>query len=314
MMAISNLHRIRLNDPGTLLLTWILNNICTNKCAYCPSILHEGTNHNYEWHHAKEFAENLISKYPKIQLAISGGEPTLSPWFEDLVKMFSDKGHPVGITTNGARTIQFFEKISPYLTYIVMSYHPSYHDDNFVKKVIACSKRTPTSVSIIMDSRYFDQALEMYHTIVDLADVEVELKIVNDWIRESTVGRDYTAEQLEKIKSIPHKIISNKIKPKNKLLMKSTAYYDSGESTAVDAQRIINEGKDNFFGWSCNIGLESLFVNFDGKIKKANCASAEYLGDIQHLDDVQWPSKPVICPQTYCDCATDIYVSKQLLK
>jgi organic radical activating enzyme len=78
-------------QTNTMLLTWITNNICNNHCAYCPPILHTGKNHHYEWEKAKEFLYRLFSHYPRIHCSISGGEPTLSPFFKELVEIFYEK-------------------------------------------------------------------------------------------------------------------------------------------------------------------------------------------------------------------------------
>jgi organic radical activating enzyme len=80
-------------QTNTMLLTWIINNICNNHCAYCPPILHTGKNHHYEWEKAKEFLYRLFSHYPRIHCSISGGEPTLSPFFKELVEIFYENNH-----------------------------------------------------------------------------------------------------------------------------------------------------------------------------------------------------------------------------
>ena len=122
--------KIQAKFPDTLQLTWILNNICTNKCSYCIPELYAGKNHHYEWDNAKIFVELLLEKYKNIHCNISGGEPTMSPFMIELAKKFYDNGHTAGITSNGVRTVKYFTKLSKYLNYIVFSYHPEYGDAN----------------------------------------------------------------------------------------------------------------------------------------------------------------------------------------
>ena len=50
-------------------LTWVINNICTNKCSYCPPSLHNGKNHHYDWNQAKKFINNLFAKQVLYQLS-----------------------------------------------------------------------------------------------------------------------------------------------------------------------------------------------------------------------------------------------------
>ena len=67
---------------NAMTVTWVMNNICTNHCDYCPPVLHRGNNHNYSWDRAREFMNRLFKRYLRVNLSISGGEPTLSPFLK----------------------------------------------------------------------------------------------------------------------------------------------------------------------------------------------------------------------------------------
>lgn len=297
-------------------LTWVVNNICTNQCSYCPSILHAGTNHHYSWEHAEKFARFLIDKYPKIHLALSGGEPTLSPFLMNLVAMFSDAGHAVGMTTNGARTVRYYEEISQHMTYIVFSHHPSFADPQLVDKALAACDRSIVTVSIMFDSRYFDQCLNLYndlrfkHPKISVMPVKLQ-----DWTGpRNALGREYTEAQLDILNSLTRATATQRVVPKNPTLTGARALYSNGEQKLLHAQELINNNQTHFLGWDCRIGLECLFVQFDGIIKTANCRSAAVIGRIQEFDSIQWPTESFICPQTtLCHCVTDVQISKKKL-
>lgn len=296
-----------------LYLTWVINNICTNHCSYCPANLHNGTNHNYDWEHAKKFTEIVLAKYDKIHLAISGGEPTLSPWFKDLVKMYSDAGHPVGMTTNGARTARYFEDIAQYMSYIVISFHPSFEDPDFLEKALACARHTPTTVSVMMDSRYFDRSLEMFYAFAKHPSLSVEHVRIQNWRANTHEGSNYTPAQIDIMDNLP-RINGTKItRPKVQGYTGAVAFYDDGTSEQLQAQKLINDNNTDFSGWECDIGLESLYVKYDGIIRRGNCISSPIIGKLQDLDNVQWPVGSFICPQNFCNCTTDVYVSKRKL-
>ena len=293
-------------------LTWIINNICTNSCSYCHPNLHTGTNHNYDWDHAREFIDQVLARYPKIHLAVSGGEPTLSPWFKDLVKKFSDAGHPVGVTSNGARTVRYFEDLSQYLSYIVLSYHPSFEDPEFLEKAYACGKNTITTISVMFDSRYFDKCLEMYYRIAKENIVSVQPVKIQDWGTGNTIGRDYTPEQLHVLDHLPRVTSVKPTYPKVMGITGAEAFYlDGSYDPNLNAQELINSNNTNFEGWTCNIGLESLYVRYDGMIRRGNCITSPFIGKIQDVENIIWPIGPVICRQNFCNCSTDVFVSKQ---
>lgn len=302
-------------ETRTLQLTWILNNICTNHCDYCPPSLHSGKNHNYRWKDAQLFASLLLSRYPKIHCAISGGEPTVSPFFPELVKIFYDAGHTVGITTNGARSVEYWQNISPLLSYVCFSYHLAYKDDNFIEKVKTAAKHTSVTVRVMMDARQWDQAVEIYENFKNnIKEARVEpVKILAEKAHREDIGDQYTNEQLTWFSNNPGVNASSWVPTESwrRAPMTSKFYYDDGTVKTDQTNYIIATSQNDFRGWACNIGLESLFVGWDGWVKKGNCNQGDRLFNITEVSTKYiLPNTAEICTQTTCSCNTDILISK----
>jgi len=311
--------------PKTMQLTWVINNICTNACSYCPKGLHSGKNHHYEWDNAKTFVNEILKRHNRINISIAGGEPTLSPHLPELVKMFHDKGHTVTVTTNGARSPRYYEEISPYINGLIFSFHPSFEDPNFKDKVEAANKYSSTTVRVMMDTRYWDRCVEIYQFYVNEPGVSVEAVRLQDWGVGNILGREYTAEQDQWIADNPHHSVKQTLgtiwkslrRRKIAALMGCNYHWDDG--TISDGQGtvdIINTGLNDFRGWECNIGLESLFVHYDGDIQRANCRQGtpnRIIGNINEPELIQWPTEPEICVQKECHCSTDIIITKKKL-
>ena len=62
--------KIQRRTDDLMVVTWIINNICTNACSYCPKNLHTGKNHHYDWENAKRFWQLLLKKHSKLQVAL----------------------------------------------------------------------------------------------------------------------------------------------------------------------------------------------------------------------------------------------------
>lgn len=301
-----------------LQLTWVINNICSNHCAYCPPSLHMGNNHHYDWEKAKGFLNKLFKRYDRIHCSISGGEPSLSPFFPELVKIFHDAGHTVGITSNAAKTVRFWEEVSPMLSYICFSYHPSQVDPNFLTKVLAAAKHTSVTIRVMMDSRYWDEAVKFYEeAITHSVFSSIEPVRILAEMADRHIGDEYSEEQLQWIadhdgnqkyhgKNIPWN--NYKAKPASN---GAAFYYDDGTvEPSGDSNYLISTGQNDFRGWACNIGLESLFIHFDGWVKKGNCHQG---GNLFHIDDYEtneFPTAAEICLQNICHCGTDVLISK----
>lgn len=296
---------------GHFMLTWIINNICTNHCDYCPSNLHEGKNHHYEWSHAERFSKFLINKYGKVSLAISGGEPTLSPWYKDLVQLFYENGCSTGVTTNGARSIRYYQDIAKFMSYIVFSHHPSYADPALLDKALSISNICHAHITVMFDSRYFDQALEFYQKIANYPSLSAKATRIHARNKDKTQGNTYTSEQLHILNNLKPILARNMPKIKYPENHRAIGIYDNGMQKSIFSQELINNHQTNFIGWECDIGLESLFVQYNGDVRTGNCLSAKKIGQIQNFENIIWPTKSMICPQTFCDCNTDIYISKR---
>jgi organic radical activating enzyme len=306
-MDLSNLTRVE-NTAEIFHLTWVINNICTQHCDYCPSLLNAGKNHHYNWADAKRFAEKIISQHSKIKLIIAGGEPTVCPWFKPLVNLFIDQGHCVSVSTNGVRNGSYWDDCP--LTDITVSYHPQYHDDQWIERVVETQQRIPDIMTrVMMDSRHWDRCLDMHQRLSAVPELGVEVAKLVDW---GALLIPYTEEQLAWMAATKHR---NPKAQKSIKFMRdwhlSKIYNSQGTRLAALEywpNHLINQGLNKFSRWQCNIGLESLFVQFDGSVRRGNCEQGGYIGRLQ--EDFQLPTAPIICKQTLCKCDTDMLISK----
>jgi MoaA/NifB/PqqE/SkfB family radical SAM enzyme len=315
-MTVKKLIKIQQTE-NVMSLTWVINNICNNSCAYCPPILNNGKNHHYDWVKAKEFVARLFDHYPKVHCSISGGEPTMSPFFKELVDIFYSSGNTVGITTNGVRTVRYWEEVAPKLSYICFSYHPSHEDPDFLEKVKASAKQTFATVRVMMDSKYWDKAYEMYQRCCEIPEIAVEaVRILPEIAGATNIGETYTPEQESILMTIPRKeMIANplEVNPGHRLSsIRSDFYFDDGSvEYGSTPNKHINEGDNKFAGWYCAAGLESLCISWSGDVKIANCLQGGTKFHINDHADYQLPTKGVICTQKLCFCGTDFMLSKE---
>jgi MoaA/NifB/PqqE/SkfB family radical SAM enzyme len=77
----------------------------------------------------------------------------------------------------------------------------------------------------------------------------------------------------------------------------------------VHANDVIKLHKNNFKGWSCNAGLESLMINWDGEVHRATCRVGGSLGNI-YTGTFTIPTSPIVCDRDWCTCAADIPLTK----
>ena len=79
----------------------------------------------------------------------------------------------------------------------------------------------------------------------------------------------------------------------------------------VHANDIIKHKLNQFEGWKCNAGLESLMINWDGEVHRATCRVGGSLGNIYN-GTFEPPSEAIICTRKFCTCVADIPLTKEI--
>lgn len=310
--------KVTQDDESLMNLTWVINNICNNRCSYCLPDLNTGIGHHYTWENAEKFLNKLFERHSKIHCSVSGGEPSLSPFLPDLVKMFNDNGHSIGVTSNAFKPVEYWEEMSKRLYYICFSYHPEFPAKDFKEKVIAASRNTYVTIRVMMLPSMWDHCVEVFHSLRSIPTLLVEPVRILDWGGANRKAHVYTQDQLywfenEQVIKSHQKTITHLMDKKDSIELSSTFHLDDGSSLAgndANPLQFINFGMTNFEGYMCEIGLKSLFVHYDGRIQMGNCMVGGYIGEVQDFENIKWPSRPVVCTKTLCHCATDVLISK----
>lgn len=307
----------------SLFLTWVINNICTNHCSYCPSDLHKGTNHHYDWDKARAFIDDCFELYGSLQCNLAGGEPTLSPFFKDLVMQIYQNGGTVNLTSNMVRSLEWWLDVAPYLCALAASYHAEFmtpeKDREFIEKISALSKVTEINARIMMHPERWQQCIDVYDKIVKECEFcTVEMVRIQPTFGTDTIIREinYTDEQLAILNSSKPLVRSYPKKPlsyRTFVIGSNLIYSDFSQEKFVFsvAARLVNNMQTNFEGWKCSIGLESLFVHYDGSVYRGNCGVGGKIGNIN--TQVIWPDQPIVCNKSFCHCIADVLISKTML-
>lgn len=77
----------------------------------------------------------------------------------------------------------------------------------------------------------------------------------------------------------------------------------------IHSNDVIKLHLNKYQHWTCNAGLESLMINWDGEVHRATCRVGGSLGNIYNNTFLQ-PTDPVICDRVFCTCSADIPITK----
>lgn len=295
-------------------VTWVLTNKCQNQCSYCPKDLHNGKRDLYTLEHAMRFLDRLIERHESLHFSFAGGEPTIAEHFQPILDRIRQSGNTAGITSNGRRPVQFWKTVAPELEYVCVSYHPEsrYSDDDLLAALAVIGERTHLAVRVMMVPELWQRCLgfiEKFKHSGIAGNLET-VRILDDFGSGRLIRPiHYTSEQeAYLLDSKPFCNFNPKFSPR--LPTGADAIFADGRIERLfDSNAWVSRGQTNFEGWTCNIGLETLFVNFNGDIYRGNCSVGGRIGSILN-PDIQWPVKPIRCNERLCHCTTDVQVSK----
>ena len=278
-----------------LKIEWNLGKRCNFDCSYCPPEIHD----NYSPHTNIAVLKRCVDKLSEIEkplrISFTGGEPCVHPKISKLFNYIRPYADWINVTTNGTRKPEWYAD-QP-LDHIVFSLHFETEDwHRCLLNIIDTDKLVdiPIQVNIMAHHQHME---DVKTATMLLANEKIKYVIrrirwteKHDWFNDMR----YKDEDLDWIlkneaTSLPNCDVDGE-------------YY-------IHANDIIKKHQNQFKGWRCNIGLESLMINWDGEVHRATCRVGGRLGNI-YQGDFQIPTEPVTCTRSWCTCAADIPITK----
>lgn len=301
-----------IQEEPALSIYWLLTDFCNYRCNYCPTDLHSG---NYAMGKVKGFPTddaiiNFVDRLKNSEITdrhlnvqLGGGEPTLHPLFPFIVNSLRSNKNFLGVTTNGSRGLEWWEKVLP-LDNVTLSLQPEFTN---IEKINEVSKLILDSGSVLQfnlscDPKNWSRTQDLYNRLDDNLKQFVIPKVLYNAqnIRENYA---YTAEQYAWMNSILGKI------PKIEKFKNSIVYFDDGTKDVFTLSRMTLNQWNKFKGWQCSVASQGLMINYNGEVWAGLCQSKK-LGTIENFR----LGEDIICPFEYCACPLDIRADKYMLQ
>lgn len=334
-------------DDSHLDIRWLPNNVCNFKCRYCfpnNSTGEYDSPKNIEviinnFKHLLDVYKEKLGK-TRTHIQIVGGEPTL---WKDLAVFVEEikKEHNVYISliTNGSRTIRWWKDKGHLVDNVHLSHHVAQADLDHTIQVadIMYELGKKITVKVLMDPQCWDECVQAvdylkkkskhkwFITVAEVIEPESaslnNIRVINvDDLQYTKEQKNYMKWGVKRMPGIKwfwnHRdlITNGEIR-----YTESIATLENNKKVRATSGTYINKNWNNFKGWSCNIGLESIFINYDGTLR-GSCG--EYLYGLDYyyniLDDnftekFNTELKPAICSKFNCICPPETHLSKKKL-
>lgn len=317
-MKLIKIYKDETVGPSYFVVDWMLHDRCTYDCSYCPPMNKWGSDSWLNLSTITEFCENLekhvqrVNPTSKIHCLFTGGEPTVWKDFSKLVDILSARGWLLSVNSNGSRSARWWEENAKKFCGITLSYHTEgVEDDDFMAKVKICEQYTKTSINIMLNPNgvWFQKAIRFskrLHDETNLAGI-VHHQIQYNFGQQEINVIAYDDIQLAKIPTLVNRSPAAKM---DIVHDNYVAKFDDNTVKRCNGIEIINNKQANFWGWRCNVGLDSVFIDAAGNLSRGTCRVNGTFGNILKPDDIHWPVTSAKCPYTWCGCITDILNEK----
>ena len=281
---------------------WNIGKRCNLDCGYCPAEIHD----NFSPHTDLDKMVNTIYELEKIgkpiRLSLTGGEPTVHPKINDILKYARDRLDWLSVTTNGLRSPEWYIK-QPVNQWVFSLHFDNEHSRRAAENIVRYSQlldmegmATLYQVNLMAHHEHMDEVraaaalLEGHHIPYVCRRIRWTEASDREWFDDMR----YKEEDLKWILS-------------KTATVKPNCTIDGKE--LIHANDVIKDKRNEFKGWTCNAGLESLMINWDGEVHRATCRVGGSLGNIYN-GTFESPTAPITCTRTWCTCAADIPLTK----
>lgn len=340
---------IRLVKAEPMMVTWDIGRRCNYDCTYCEAAHHNNTSKHRTVDELKvtfDFVQRWTKLYndkrniSTTNINFTGGEPTSNPNFFDFVEYVKAQGnYTLSLTTNGAWSPKFTDRIVKNFFGVTVSYHAEAHP-NLKKQVLENIKRLHEAgiwlqVNVMLHAEYWEEVTGVCEQLDELG-IKYNPRPIGDggitrkgWFVDvdgtnRRTSHDYSPEQIEWFY--------------NKMGVKSKPA-DNKQGTEVGraccGRRCI-EGKvdgewqevklidTQFKGWSCTV--DQYFLHIDQETETVyhhqtcqalhggkrgpigQIADADRL--ILELEERLATGATIICPNDRCGCGMCVPKSK----
>ena len=293
----------RYPHQGSIKIEWNLGKRCNYDCSYCPSEIHDNTSPHTDIEILKRAVDKLVTLGKPIRLSFTGGEPTVHPKFKELIQYCKYKGIAwISITTNGTLPAEFYSSLS--VNQLVFSIHLEYNWQRVFKTVeqMNLSSTTKVIAQIMAHHEHMPAVIQIRAKCL-LGKIPNTVRRIRWTQGDHDLFDDmrYNLNDLELLKEMESTVEAN------------TVVWLDNEYAQLHyhANDMIKNHQNKFKGWTCNAGIESLMINWDGDVHRATCRVGGSLGNIYEASFVA-PSEPVTCDRNFCTCAADIPLTKIL--
>lgn len=301
---------------------WHLTDFCNYNCSYCPPWLkagdfHQGRKTGFPTDdEMRTFMDNLENEYlrgRKLNLMMSGGEPTIHKMFPEIVERLKKHGVII-VTTNGSRPLNWWKSLKEVPTGINMSLHHETTNTDKVNELLdylVGERGVQVRFNLVCDPNNWDESMRLFNGLRPEYQNFVLAWPLHD--PSPIPERDiytYTHEQQEWMKLRNKRLANYRVAYGSKFMDEQTIVrFSDGTRRMMSeiSETTFKLQKMNYFkGWNCSAGIDSIDINFSGEVWSSICKSVK----LGRINDFKLLEAQQVCPKELCIHPADLAIRK----
>jgi len=299
-------------------------------------------------HFIRQTNDWVVSKNKTFNMAFTGGEPFVHPDILEILKLSKQApafGDQLVVTTNGSLPLELYRQSFDYLTHLTISLHLERSDAETqatLDKIITLHREYPEkwlNVQVMCLPGKFEFIETTVVPLLESNNIKFTLRRIRPWLNE-VVDEWQTLPKREilKIKYAQEEQTKNKGAEKKRLDQKLEHIYNSEDYYTAEELEWLQEripkttwqnigiwnedltyfetnsdlmtsnNRNRFTGWTCFVGVDSLFIEMDGSVYRALCYNDLPIGRLGEA--INFPTEPTTCKKQWCLSNVDSTVRK----
>jgi organic radical activating enzyme len=284
----------------------------------------------------------------KFFMSLTGGEPYIHPDILEILQIIKNSsayGEQLPVITNGSVPLTLYEKSLEFVTHLTISLHLERSDAETqltLDKIIELHKKYPhrwINVQVMCLPGKFDFVENHVVPLLESNQVKFVLRRIRPWLNEvvdewknvskrEILKTKYSIEYLTEIKDAEKRRLDQRLQQ----VYESEDYYTNAELAwfqqrvpkttwqnigvwntdmqyfETNSDLMVSNNRNRFKDWTCFIGIDSLFIDFDGLIYRGVCHNDGPIGKLG--GKINFLNQPTICKKQWCTSNVDQTVRK----
>ena len=288
------------------------------------------------------------SQNKTFNISLTGGEPFVHPDIINIARIIRQAdtfGDQFSITTNGSLPLALYQQSFDYLTNLTISLHLERSNTETLAtlaKAIALHQAFPDRWITVQVMCMPGQFAFIENTVIpqlESSGVKFTLRRIRPWLNETVdewqqlpkrqiLKTEYTLEQQTEMKAAEKLRLDQRLTA----VYNSEDYYTAEELAwlreripettwqnigiwdedldyrEVNSDLMTSNNRNQFQGWTCFAGIDSLFIDFDGLLYRGVCQNDGPIGHIS--EQIDFSTAPTVCKKQWCTSNVDQTVRK----